>query len=236
MGALVSHPGAAARYARRTRRPLTAWTVADITPRARTAGVGVPGAAARDRLSRPCAGRLLLGRARRPHRLSQRDARRMARHRPHRVSRPGSLTLARHRPRRRASRCSAAERPRSAQPRPDHRPRPRSSRTARACRCASSTACRWPPTARRARRARSSSTAAPARKSPEALRAAEVRFTRFFNNTPIAIAAVDRSGRIGRTNAPFLRLFGTATAGRHGPAALDRSRRRGGPAEARGGP
>ncbi|HET7716746.1 MAG TPA: response regulator, partial [Bauldia sp.] len=41
----------------------------------------------------------------------------------------------------------------------------------------------------------------------EALRAAEVRFTRFFNNTPIAIAAVDRSGVLGRTNAAFLRLF-----------------------------
>ena len=44
----------------------------------------------------------------------------------------------------------------------------------------------------------------------EALRAAEVRFTRFFNNTPIAIAAIDKRGRIGRTNAPFLRLFGFA--------------------------
>jgi two-component system cell cycle sensor histidine kinase/response regulator CckA len=42
----------------------------------------------------------------------------------------------------------------------------------------------------------------------EALRAAEVRFQRFFNNTPIAIAALDRSGMIGRTNAPFLKLFG----------------------------
>ena len=45
----------------------------------------------------------------------------------------------------------------------------------------------------------------------EALRAVEVRFTRFFNNTPIAIAAIDRRGRIGRTNAPFLKLFGSAT-------------------------
>src|SRR6185436_6730416 len=45
----------------------------------------------------------------------------------------------------------------------------------------------------------------------ETARAAEVRFTRFFNNTPMAIAGLDRRGRIGRTNAPFLRLFGTAT-------------------------
>ena len=31
----------------------------------------------------------------------------------------------------------------------------------------------------------------------EALRAAEVRFQRFFNNTPIAIAALGRDGAIG---------------------------------------
>ncbi|MCC6984708.1 MAG: response regulator [Bauldia sp.] len=46
----------------------------------------------------------------------------------------------------------------------------------------------------------------------EAVRAAEVRFARFFNNTPIAIASVDRRGRIGRTNAPFARLFGPGRA------------------------
>ena len=37
-------------------------------------------------------------------------------------------------------------------------------------------------------------------------RAAEVRFVRFFHNTPMAIATVDRSGRIARTNAPFAKL------------------------------
>jgi two-component system cell cycle sensor histidine kinase/response regulator CckA len=42
----------------------------------------------------------------------------------------------------------------------------------------------------------------------EALRAAEVRFQRFFNNTPIAIAALGRDGAIGQTNASFLELFG----------------------------
>ena len=47
----------------------------------------------------------------------------------------------------------------------------------------------------------------PGEEGSEALRAAEVRFARFFNNTPIAIAAIDRLGRIGRTNAPFLRMF-----------------------------
>jgi two-component system, cell cycle sensor histidine kinase and response regulator CckA len=39
------------------------------------------------------------------------------------------------------------------------------------------------------------------------LRTAEVRFTRFFNSTPMAIAGVDQGGRILRTNAPFLSLF-----------------------------
>ncbi|NVK35503.1 MAG: response regulator [Rhodobacteraceae bacterium] len=43
----------------------------------------------------------------------------------------------------------------------------------------------------------------------EALRAAEVRFARFFNNTPIAIASLDAEGRVLRTNAPFIRLFGS---------------------------
>lgn len=41
----------------------------------------------------------------------------------------------------------------------------------------------------------------------EALRAAEVRFSRFFNDTPFAIATLDRDGRIIRTNAPFSRIF-----------------------------
>ena len=41
----------------------------------------------------------------------------------------------------------------------------------------------------------------------ETLRAAEVRFARFFNNTPLAIATVDRDGHIERTNAAFARLF-----------------------------
>ncbi|MBS3649550.1 response regulator [Pseudaminobacter sp. 19-2017] len=39
------------------------------------------------------------------------------------------------------------------------------------------------------------------------LRAAENRFTRFFNSTPMAIAGVDQQGRIVRTNAPFFSLF-----------------------------
>jgi two-component system cell cycle sensor histidine kinase/response regulator CckA len=39
------------------------------------------------------------------------------------------------------------------------------------------------------------------------LRAAEVRFVRFFHNAPMAIATVDKAGRIARTNAPFARLF-----------------------------
>jgi two-component system cell cycle sensor histidine kinase/response regulator CckA len=38
-------------------------------------------------------------------------------------------------------------------------------------------------------------------------RAAEVRFMRFFHNTPMAIATVDKAGKIARTNGLFARLF-----------------------------
>jgi two-component system cell cycle sensor histidine kinase/response regulator CckA len=41
----------------------------------------------------------------------------------------------------------------------------------------------------------------------EGLRAAEVRFARFFNNSPLAIATIDETAHIVRTNAAFLRLF-----------------------------
>ncbi len=51
----------------------------------------------------------------------------------------------------------------------------------------------------------------------EALRAAEVRFARFFNNTPIAIASLDKEGRVLRTNAPFLRLFGAIDLNEESP-------------------
>jgi two-component system cell cycle sensor histidine kinase/response regulator CckA len=37
--------------------------------------------------------------------------------------------------------------------------------------------------------------------------ASAMRFTRFFNNTPMAIASVDGNGKILRINAPFIRLF-----------------------------
>jgi two-component system, cell cycle sensor histidine kinase and response regulator CckA len=38
-------------------------------------------------------------------------------------------------------------------------------------------------------------------------RAAEVRFMRFFQNTPMAIATVDKTGRVGRSNARFAATF-----------------------------
>src|SRR3954454_5909828 len=37
-------------------------------------------------------------------------------------------------------------------------------------------------------------------------RTAEVRFVRFFHNTPMAIATVDRTAKTARANAPFVRL------------------------------
>ncbi len=44
----------------------------------------------------------------------------------------------------------------------------------------------------------------------DALRAAEIRFARFFHNSPAAIATVDRAGRVLNSNATFARLFGAA--------------------------
>ena len=44
-------------------------------------------------------------------------------------------------------------------------------------------------------------------------RAAEVRFMRFFQNTPMAIATVDKTGRIARSNARFASAFETMLKG-----------------------
>ena len=41
----------------------------------------------------------------------------------------------------------------------------------------------------------------------DSARAAEVRFMRFFQNTPMAIATVDKNGRISRSNARFAAAF-----------------------------
>jgi two-component system cell cycle sensor histidine kinase/response regulator CckA len=64
----------------------------------------------------------------------------------------------------------------------------------------------------------------------EGQRAAEVRFVRFFNNTPIAMATVNRTGRIVHANAPFSKLFGTlpraADSGADGPSIVESFRER----------
>jgi two-component system cell cycle sensor histidine kinase/response regulator CckA len=51
----------------------------------------------------------------------------------------------------------------------------------------------------------------------DALRDAEVRFARFFHNTPMAIATVDRAGRIARSNALFAHLFQNVLKGEQAP-------------------
>ncbi|MEO0636881.1 MAG: ATP-binding protein [Pseudomonadota bacterium] len=61
-------------------------------------------------------------------------------------------------------------------------------------------------------------------------RAAEIRFNRFFNSTPIAIASLDGEGRVQRSNAAFLKLFNRGdhdgvTPGDHLSAALTESSR-----------
>ncbi len=59
-----------------------------------------------------------------------------------------------------------------------------------------------------------------ARDDGDPQRAAEVRFVRFFHNAPLAIATVDKTGRIARANAPFARL-------QHGVLKADTSRAEG---------
>jgi two-component system cell cycle sensor histidine kinase/response regulator CckA len=53
----------------------------------------------------------------------------------------------------------------------------------------------------------------------EDLRAAEVRFARFFNSTPMAMASLDEKGVIARSNAAFARLFGDALRSGRGDVA-----------------
>ncbi|MCB8838146.1 cell cycle histidine kinase CckA [Aurantimonas sp. VKM B-3413] len=48
---------------------------------------------------------------------------------------------------------------------------------------------------------------------------AEARFTRFFNSSPMAIAALDETGRVVRSNAAFRQLFGSGAA--NGEAAVE---------------
>ena len=45
-------------------------------------------------------------------------------------------------------------------------------------------------------------------------RAAEVRFVRFFHNTPMAIATVDKAGNIARSNGLFARMFQNVLKGK----------------------
>lgn len=54
----------------------------------------------------------------------------------------------------------------------------------------------------------------------EGQRAAEMQFARFFNNTPIAIATVNRSGAIVRANASFAKLFGALPRNAEGGTGL----------------
>ncbi len=63
---------------------------------------------------------------------------------------------------------------------------------------------------------------APGEEDQEELRAAEVRFARIFNSTPMAIASIDAQGGVLESNAGFARLAAAAMAGveRNLPAAV----------------
>ena len=58
-------------------------------------------------------------------------------------------------------------------------------------------------------------------------RAAEVRFMRFFQNTPMAIATVDKAGRISRSNARFASSFDSMLNGTRSIMAVVAERDRG---------
>ena len=106
---------------------------------------------------------------------------------------PGSADARRHRARRRHGAADVAGRRRRAQPHRDHRPRP-----GQAQRPEPAGAAAAPRAGDRRRRAGRDAHAGaqpqPGEDVSEALRAAEVRFARFFNNTPMAIAALDGAG------------------------------------------
>src|SRR5579885_1326936 len=53
------------------------------------------------------------------------------------------------------------------------------------------------------------------RESGDPLRDAEVRFARFFHNTPVAIATIALDGTLGSMNASFVRLCGTGEGVEH---------------------
>ena len=55
----------------------------------------------------------------------------------------------------------------------------------------------------------------PGAESAEDLRAAEVRFARFFHSAPIAIATIDKEGGVGSSNAAFARMFVKSISGEH---------------------
>ncbi len=55
----------------------------------------------------------------------------------------------------------------------------------------------------------------------DSLRAAEVRFARFFNNSPLGISTVDKAGHVGRSNPIFARLSAELLpAGEIGPRSI----------------
>ncbi|MCF6198271.1 MAG: ATP-binding protein [Hyphomicrobiaceae bacterium] len=56
----------------------------------------------------------------------------------------------------------------------------------------------------------------PGEETADDLRAAEVRFARFFHSAPIAIATIDKRGQVGSTNAAFARMFAKTITGSEG--------------------
>ncbi len=218
---------------------MTVWSIADVTrERERQENVFQELQHAIDYLDHAPAGFFSVDGDGR-HRLSQRDAWRLARPRPGAGRLPAALTLTDIVAGEGAALLTTLNA--RAGRREDRGARSRSAARAAAsrCRCGCFIRSRSAPTARRACRAPWCSTARED-DGTDPQRAAEVRFMRFFQNTPMAIATVDKAGGIARSNAPLRlglrsgmldgrRPFDPDGGGRARPAGArggDRARRR----------
>ena len=180
--------------------------------RTRAAGKRLPGAAARDRLSRSRAGRLLLGRCARQCRIPQRDARRLARLRSRRGRRRAASSSPTSSPGDGAALLTTIVGP--ARRGEDRGPRSRS-QDARRQDAAGAALSQG-----RVRRRRHARAIAHARAQPRARRRRPTRSARPKCGSCASSTTrrwrsrrVDKSGKIVRTNALFARLFRACSSG-----------------------
>ena len=188
-------------------RRLTVWSLSDAGTGQRAAGECLQGIAERDRLSRPRAGRLFLGR---PGERSSISMRRwpswldldLTKSAPA-VDTVADLVA--------VTACAIHVRAGGAGRAENRNVSISTSKRRNGASLPVRLSTSLPP-ARRHPRRRADDRARPQKDddTDQSARRADIRFTRFFHNTPMAIATVDREGRIVRTNPLFARLFHNA--------------------------